>query len=169
MTLGADFSGIERMRRLSAIARHGAAWMLLAALPAHAQGPLPGTRVIATQHSFEVLVTRVEQAVEKHGMGMVARASASRGAAARGVKIPGNAVIMVFRNDYAVRMLQASVPAGIEAPLRIYITENNDGRATLTYREPSAVFAPYASVPLDAIAKELDVVFHNIVRDAAGG
>ncbi len=27
--------------------------------------------------------------------------------------------IMVFRNDYAVRMLKASVPGGIEAPLRI--------------------------------------------------
>ena len=34
---------------------------------------------------------------------------------------------MVFRNDYAVRMLQASVPAGIEAPLRLYVTENADG------------------------------------------
>jgi uncharacterized protein (DUF302 family) len=169
MAFGADFSGIALMRRLSAMAWHGAAWMLLAALPALAQGPLPEARVIATRHSFDTLVSRVEQAVEKHGMGVVARASASRGAAARGVKIPGNAVIMVFRNDYAVRMLQASVPAGIEAPLRIYITENPDGRATLTYREPSAVFAPYASAALDAMAKELDVVFRNVVRDAAGG
>jgi len=147
----------------------GAAFALCALLPAHAQAPLPGTRTIATKHSFEVLVARVEQAVDKHGMAVVAHASASSGAASRGIKIPGNAVIMVFRNDYAVRMLQASVPAGIEAPLRIYVTETPGGRATLTYREPSAVFAPYASPALDAVAKELDVVFRNIVRDAAGG
>jgi len=76
---------------------------------------------------------------------------------------------MVFRNDFAVRMLKASVPAGIEAPLRIYVTENPDGSASLTYREPSAVFAPYGSPALDEIAKELDAVFRNIVRDAAGG
>ncbi|MDD1012050.1 hypothetical protein M5G27_31970, partial [Pseudomonas shahriarae] len=37
--------------------------------------------------------------------GAAGLASASKGAAARGVNIPGNVVLMVFRNDYAVRML----------------------------------------------------------------
>ena len=101
-------------------------------------------------------------------MGLVAQASASRGAASRGVKIPGNAVLEVFRNDYAVRMLEASVPAGIEAPLRIYVIENTDKTATMIYRRPSAVFAPYGSDKLDAMARELDPIFEKIVRDAAG-
>jgi len=136
---------------------------------AEGAGPLPGTVTIKTQLGFDALVSRVEMAVAANKMGLVAQASASRGAAARGVKIPGNAVLMVFRNDFAVRMLKASVPAGIEAPLRIYVTENPDGSASLTYREPSAVFAPYGSPALDEIAKELDAVFRNIVRDAAGG
>ena len=63
-------------------------------------------------------------------------------------------------------MLKASVPAGIEAPLRFYLTENADGTATLTYRSPSAVFRPYASVELDAMAKELDTIFAAIARQA---
>lgn len=132
-------------------------------------GPLPGTVTIKTQLGFDALVSRVEKAVAANKMGLVAQASASRGAAARGVKIPGNAVLMVFRNDYAVRMLKASVPAGIEAPLRIYVTENADGTASLTYRRPSAVFSPYSSPALDEMAKELDVIFGSIVRDAGGG
>jgi uncharacterized protein (DUF302 family) len=41
-------------------------------------------------------------------------------------------------------VLGASVAAGIEAPIRIYVTENQDGTATLSYKKPSAVFAPYA-------------------------
>lgn len=140
----------------------------LALAPSWAQAPLPGTQTIQTKHSFDALVDRVEKAVAKHKMGLVAQASASRGAAGRGVKIPGNAVLMVFRNDYAVRMLEASVPAGIEAPLRLYITENADGTASLTYRTPSSVFAPYRSKALDEMAKELDGIFESIVRDAAG-
>jgi uncharacterized protein (DUF302 family) len=132
-------------------------------------GPLPGTVTIKTQLGFDTLVSRVEKAVAANKMGLVAQASASRGAASRGVKIPGNAVLMVFRNDYAVRMLKASVPAGIEAPLRLYVTENSDGTASIIYRLPSAVFAPYGSSELDRMAKELDVIFRNIVRDAAGG
>lgn len=138
-----------------------------AAAPAGA--PYPGTITMKTQHRFGPLVTRLENAIASHKMGLVAQASASGGAASRGVKIAGNAVLMVFRNDYAVRMLRASVPAGIEAPLRIYVTENRDGTASLTYRLPSAVFAPYGSPDLDRMAKELDGVFRSIVSNAAGG
>lgn len=121
-----------------------------------------------TAHNFDSLIERVERAVERHGLGVVARASASRGAAARGVRIPGKAVIMVFRNDLAVRMLEASVAAGIEAPLRLYVTENADGPATLTYRLPSAVFRPYRHAELDRLAAELDVLLARIAADAAG-
>jgi len=134
---------------------------------AETRGSYPGTRVVKTPHSFASLTQRLEKAIEANGMGLVAQASASRGAANRGVWIPGNAVLMVFRNDYAVRMLAASVPAGIEAPLRLYVTENADGTATITYRQPSAVFAPYANPALDAMAKELDPVFARIVTDAS--
>jgi uncharacterized protein (DUF302 family) len=139
------------------------------AAAADGSDPFPGTITIKTNHGFDTLAGRVEKAVAEHKMGLVAQASASRGAAGRGVKIPGNLVLMVFRNDYAVRMLKASVPAGIEAPLRIYITENPDGTASLTYRIPSAVFAPYGSQALDEMAKELDGIFQNIVRDATKG
>lgn len=130
--------------------------------------PHPGTKVFATSASFDDLWAKLEAAIGAHGMGIVGRASASRGAAARGVSIPGNAVIGVYRNDFAVRMLGASVAAGIEAPLRFYLFETGDGGATLVYRSPSAVFAPYGSATLDAMAHELDALFAAIARDATG-
>lgn len=128
--------------------------------------PHPGTNRIETVHSFTTLWNRLEQAIGANNMGLVGRASASVGAKRRKVKIPGNAVFGVYRNDFAVRMLQASVPAGIEAPLRFYLTENADGTATLTYRTPSAVFKPYGSAALDAMARELDVIFQAIAKQA---
>ena len=65
------------------------ATLLVLAQPARAdEAALPGTRTLATKHAFDALVTRVEAAVEKNQMGLVAQASASRGAAGRGVKIP---------------------------------------------------------------------------------
>jgi uncharacterized protein (DUF302 family) len=142
--------------------------MLLGIGHAHAgETALPGTVTVATPHSFDRLLQRLEQAIANQKMGLVAMASASRGAASRGVSIPGNAVVMVYRNDYAVRMLAASVPAGFEAPLRIYVTEGKEGTASLTYRRPSAVFAPYSNAEIDAMAGELDPIFAAIVADAA--
>ena len=136
---------------------------------AQSAAPLPGTHTAVSAYGFDALAARLEKAIEANKMGLVAQASASRGAAARGVKIPGNLVLMVFRSDYAVRMLAASLPAGVEAPLRLYVTEDASGKAGVSWREPSAVFAPYGSADLNAMARELDPVFEKIVRDAIGG
>lgn len=142
---------------------------MLTALGAAAENatPFPGTHVIKTGHSYLEMAEKLPQAVAKNKMGVVATASATAGAKKIGVSIPGNMVVMVFHPKFAVRMLEASVPAGIEAPLRFYITENADGTTTLTYRDPSSVFAPYGSKNLDTMAKELDVIFAQIAADAS--
>ncbi|MHA1114361.1 MAG: DUF302 domain-containing protein [Alphaproteobacteria bacterium] len=128
--------------------------------------PLPGMRVLPTKMGFDALAKRLADAIGENRMGVVARASASAGAAARGIKIPGNMVVMVFRNDFAVRMLAASVPAGIEAPLRFYLAENADGTATLSYPLPSSVFTPYDNKALNEMAVELDTIFARIADRA---
>jgi uncharacterized protein (DUF302 family) len=141
--------------------------MLVTATPTVlADSPAPGTKTLQSSVAFDELTARLEKSIEANKMALVAQASASKAAAARGVKIPGNAVFMVFRKDYAVR-LAASIPAGIEAPLRLYVTEGADGKASITFRTPSAVFAPYANGDLDAMARELDPVFEKIVHEAA--
>ena len=142
---------------------------MLIALAAAADNPtpFPGTHVIKTGHAYQAMVEKLPQAVQKNKMGVVAKASATLGAKKIGVTIPGNMVVMVFHPKFAVRMLEASVPAGIEAPLRFYITENSDGTTTLTYRDPSSVFAPYENADLDKMAKELDVIFAQIAADAS--
>jgi uncharacterized protein (DUF302 family) len=65
-------------------------------------------------------------------------------------------------------MLEASVDAGIEAPIRFYITENASGTATLSYKTPSHVFAPYedGGEKLKTLAKELDAIFAKIAQAA---
>lgn len=148
-----------------------AVMVLLCGFPATgraADARLPETATVAVDRGFDDVLARVEQAVERQSMLRIATASASRGAAARGIKIPGNAVVLVFRNDFAVRLLGANVAAGIEAPMRIYVTENADGRTAIIYPLPSAVLAPYGGHGVAELGVELDRVFAAIVRDAAG-
>lgn len=140
--------------------------LFLAPLPAAAEWPHPGTRSLPSEKSFAELVTALNGAIKDNGMIAVSKASASAGAKRRGIDIAGNMVIGVFRNDFAVRMLAASIEAGIEAPLRFYLTDNGDGTATLTYRTPSAVFAPYENAALNDIAGELDAIFAAISERA---
>jgi len=119
-----------------------------------------------TKLAFTTLVEKLEAAVKSNRMAI---ASASEGAKAQGFSIAGNRVVGVYRNDFARRMLQASVAAGIEAPLRFYVTENPDGTATLSYKTPTAVFSPYFAEAADlrALARELDGIFEKIAGEAA--
>lgn len=128
--------------------------------------PYSGIQSVATGQPFDIFMENLQAAIKKNKMGIVAQASATKGAASIGETIAGNHVLMIFRPDFAVRMLDASVAAGIEAPLRLYITEGADGNATLTYRLPSHVFGVYDVPALDAMAQELDTIIAAIVADA---
>src|SRR5262245_25848840 len=83
----------------------------LAAVPTHAQE----ARIIAVSRaSFLKVAEALERAIAEEKMGLVCHANAQRGAAARGVTIKGNQVLMVFRPDFAVRLLAADPRAGFE-------------------------------------------------------
>ncbi len=144
--------------------------VLLAPVSPRAENPspYPGTQVIDTGKPFDGYVDALKAAIQANGMGIVAEACATCGAKAIGVAIPGNRVVMIFNPRFAVRMLEASEAAGIEAPLRLYVTEQPDGNAKLTYRLPSAVFAAYGNGTLDAMAAELDTIVAKIVAESQG-
>lgn len=148
-----------------------ALWAMLCflALPLWADEPLSGWAVYSTDKSYDQLVADTKAAVKENGLIVVTQAGPTKAAAARGITIPGNLVIGVFNNDFAVRVLETSVDAMIEAPIRFYVTENDDGSATLSYKTPSFVFAPYVyegGEPLTDIAAELDTKFQTVVESA---
>ncbi len=143
-----------------------ASWLWLT--PAIAETPAfpDDVDVIETHQPFAAYADKLIAAIAQNKMGLVAQACATCGAKSIGVTIPGNRVLMIFNPHYAVRMLETSIPAGIEAPLRLYLTEQADGTALLSYKKPSIVFAPYNHPDLDKMALELDQVFRKIILDA---
>lgn len=128
-----------------------------------------GWIVMRTDMPFDTLLTAVKTATKANGMGVVTEAGPTAMAASRGITIPGNRVIGVFNNDFAVKVLATSTAAMIEAPIRFYVTESPDGTSTLSYKTPSHVFAPYADEggeDLSDLAAMLDQRFAAIA-DAA--
>ncbi|MEX0301258.1 MAG: DUF302 domain-containing protein [Leisingera sp.] len=148
-----------------------AAALFLAASAAAAGsiGPRDGWAVHATPKTYEQLIEDVKAAAKAEGLGVVTQAGPTKAAAARGITIPGNRVIGLFNNDFAVKILALSTAAMIEAPVRMYVTETKDGSATLAYKLPSHVFAPYADEggeALAALAEQLDRRFALIAQRA---
>ena len=143
----------------------------LIAAQAHAGSiaPREGWAVHDAAQGYKELLDSLKAAIKAEGMFLVTQAGPTAAAKKRGITIPGNRVVGVYRNDYAVRALATSTAAMIEAPIRFYVTENGDGTATLSYKTPSAVFAPYldeGGEELSALAAELDAIFAAIAAGA---
>jgi len=138
------------------------------ALPVTARAQEPRVTLKSTA-PFARVAEALERAVTEEKMGLVCHANAQRAAAGRGVTIKGNQVLMVFRNDFAVRLLAADPAAGFEAPIRIYVYENDDGTATVSYLPPSVVLTPYRHPEVQAVAGELDGIFKAIVERGVAG
>ncbi|MBS1269355.1 MAG: hypothetical protein MAG794_00305 [Gammaproteobacteria bacterium] len=147
----------------------GVAALFVLSLSVRAENPTPyaGMRIIDTDTPIAEYQEKLLGAIQANKMGIVARACADCGAkAVLDKEIPKNRVIMIFHPRFAVRMLEASVAAGIEAPLRLYLTEQDDGTAKLTYRLPSHIFGAYEVDALDKLGEDLDGVVARIVAEA---
>lgn len=146
-----------------------AALMTALAVPAAAEmQPREGWWMQKTDKPYAQLIDDVKVAVKSNKFGVVTQAGPTGAAKNRGITIPGNRVIGVFNNVFAVRVLEMSTAAMIEAPIRMYVTENADGTATLSYKMPSTVFAPYLAEAdgLASVAAELDAAFAAIAAEA---
>jgi len=147
---------------------------VLALLPAAALaqsvlGDPEGWRIEETGKSYQTLLSDLKEAVEEENMGIVTEAGPTEVAASRGETIPGNRVVGVFRNDFAVDIIRAAPAAMIEAPMRFMVMEEPDGTATLAWQRPSIVFAPYMEEGGEVLAnaaQHLDALFESIAMRA---
>ena len=150
-----------------------AAMVALMPITAKAQStvtPHPGIEIIETGKNYQTLLADLKAAVTANKMGVVTEAGPTETARERGETIPGNRVVGVFRNDFAVTIIRAAPAAMIEPPVRFMVMEEPDGTASLAYKVPSSVFAPYMDEGGDALkgaAAELDTIFAAIAAEAA--
>ena len=106
-------------------------------------------------------VAKLSEAIQAVPMGLVAHINGQANAAKRGLTVPADQILEVFRPDFAIRVWQADKRAGIDIPLRIHVYEA-EGKTYVAMRSPVDVFAPYGNAGLDKLAIELTAIFDNI-------
>ncbi len=129
--------------------------------------PYLDTPVIRTGETYDAMVKSLNAATRANKIGIFVQASAAISAKRMGKIIPGNVVVELYRPDFVVWLLKASVRAVISAPIRFYIAEDpGTGKATLTCHTPSSVFSPCKNAELGAVAPEYGTIFAKIAADA---
>lgn len=68
----------------------------------------------------------------------------------------------------STQMTRHRLAAGLYAPLRVILYENDAGTATIEYDRPSTLFGQYGDDRVTAVAKELDREIYKVLINAAG-
>jgi len=68
----------------------------------------------------------------------------------------------------STQMTRHRLAAGLYAPLRVMLYENDEGTATIEYDRPSTLFGQYGDERVTAVAKELDRKIYEVLIHAAG-
>lgn len=102
------------------------------------------------------------EAVAAYPMGLVAHINGQANCAKRGIQVPADQILEIFRPDFAVRVWKTEKSAGIDIPLRVHLYQR-DGNTVVTFRTARSVFAPYANPELDRIAVDLDGIFDQLL------
>jgi len=116
----------------------------------------------AVSLSVAAAADKLIAAIAAYPMGLVAHANGQANCAKKGIEVPADQVLEVFRPDFAVKVWKAEKAAGIDIPLRIHLYEA-DGRTWIAYRPAVEVFKPYANPQLDVLGGELDVIFNQLL------
>jgi uncharacterized protein (DUF302 family) len=116
----------------------------------------------AVSVSVDEAAAKLIAAIAAYPMGLVAHANGQANCAKKGIAVPADQVLEVFRPDYAVKVWAAEKAAGIDIPLRIHLYEAG-GRTWVAHRTASEVFRPYVNPQLDVLGGELDVIFNQLL------
>ncbi len=125
--------------------------------------------MVKIERPFKAFVKAIPSALKNHKFNTVGVAYANCAAKSLGKTIPGNQENLFFASRYAVRMLAVSTAAGMEVPIRIYVTDTAKGMAKVTYRLSSYAFSAYDVEDLTSMGKELDGMRTTILDTAVAG
>jgi uncharacterized protein (DUF302 family) len=128
-------------------------------------------RIRALLHYGEITRVKVELEKIQGADGLVIFSFATHGDWLQLVSEKRNAVQYVIGNVLvSTQMTQHELAAGLYAPLRIMLYENDAGTATFEYDQPSTLFGQHGNKRVTAVAKELDKkIYDALIKAATGG
>ena len=68
----------------------------------------------------------------------------------------------------AIEMTQHNLAAGLYAPLRVLVYEDNRGRTCLEYHKPSSLFGQFNDDRITSVASVLDRKLEDLIATAIG-
>lgn len=121
---------------------------------------------LVSNHSFAETVKRLETAIKKRGMMVVAVLDHQNMLRMVGASIRGSKTLEFGKPDMMKTVIPQHPEAGLEMPIKLYIYERADGKAVVSYYKPSGGFGSYGKESLTKVGQMMDAMLGEIVAEA---
>jgi uncharacterized protein (DUF302 family) len=117
----------------------------------------------ALEHGDEQKATELER-----GQPLFIFLKRDHGALLQVIGRPGRALQYEIGNSHtASKMTRHRLPAGLYAPLRVFLYEDERGRTIFEYDQPSSQFGQFGDEHVSTVARGLDEALEHALRQAA--
>lgn len=128
-----------------------------------------GLTTIKSRFGPEDTMNRLETEVKARGMTIFAHIPHAKGAAAVGVALRPNDLLMFGNPKVGTPLMRSAPTSGIDLPLRVLVWQDADGVTWLSYNDPTWLAKRHGLGPdVEATVKTLTGVLHAVTAAAAG-
>jgi len=114
-------------------------------------------------------MNRLEAEVKARGMTVFAHIPHAKGAAAVGVPLRPNDLLIFGKPEVGTALMQSAPTIGIDLPLKVLVWQDADGSTWLSYNDPTWLAKRHGLGPdVEATVKTLSGALHAITATVAG-
>jgi uncharacterized protein (DUF302 family) len=151
-----------QMRTKSLFLAAGLALAGLFASPAFAQT----TRVtVESTHSYEQTVNNLKSAVGHGGMMVMGQVNQGNMLSMTGLKLKAT-LFLVGNPTVGKKLFEQNHGVGLYLPLRIFVTEDRDGKTYVSYDKPSELLGQFNNATINGVAGMLDQKIQKLAQTA---
>ena len=128
-----------------------------------------GLTTIKSNFGPKDTMSRLEAEVKARGMTVFAHIPHAVGAAAVGVPLRPNDVLIFGNAKVGTPLMQSAPTIGIDLPLKVLVWQDADGSTWLSYNDPAWIARRHGLGPdAEATVKTLAGALHAVTASAAG-
>lgn len=130
------------------------------AAPASAQ---TGRVSIPSQHSFDQTIGGLKSAVSQGGMMVMATVDQGNMLSMTGLRLKAT-LFLVGNPTVGKKLFEQDHAVGLYVPLRVFVYEDKDGKAYVSYDKPSELLGQLNNQEIDQTARMLDQKLESLVQ-----
>lgn len=130
--------------------------------------PVEGLAIVPSQSDPKTTMDRFVSAVEKRGIGILARIDHAASAETAGLALRPTELLVFGNPKVGTALMQAQQTAGIDLPLKALVWLDERGKTWLAYENPGWIAARHAIKGANNSVKAMTAVLEALAEEAAG-